>query len=213
MNTRLWINLEQRCPNRYWVLSSYWVFHICLYVKNSIRTQYSIPILDTSDLESLNFFLREMFLLVWYVPFYPSVSSTSLSHLLFFNFSPIPETFRHHFDTILVRRTLKCLIMVVLFRALENESRYSILIAINYYAIYFDCILNCINCSKRSSVQELFECFYFCWNKMVIFGPFGTIEPLCTSSNQNNTKMVLFNWTNYFILSLIDFLKVPIRAS
>ena len=129
------------------------------------------------------------------------------------NFSPIPETFRHHFDTILVRRTLKCLIMVVLFRALENESRYSILIAINYYAIYFDCILNCINCSKRSSVQELFECFYFCWNKMVIFGSFGTIEPLCTSSNQNNTKMVLFNWTNYFILSLIDFLKVPIRAS
>lgn len=129
-------------------------------------------------------------------------------------FSPISETFRNHFDTILVRRTLKCLIMVVLFRALENESRYSILIAINYYAIYFDCILNCINCSKRSwknswrsSVQELFECFYFCSNKMVIFGPFGTIEPLCTSSNQNNTKMVLFNWTNYFILSLIDFLK------
>ena len=74
--------------------------------------------------------------------------------------------------------------------------------------------MNCINCSKRSwknswrsSVQELFECFYFCWNKMVIFGPFGTIEPLCTSSNQNNTKMVLFHWTNYFILSLIDFLK------
>ena len=97
-----------------------------------------------------------MFLLVWYVPFYPSVSSTSLSHLLFFNFSPIPETFRHHFDTILVRRTLKCLIMVVLFRALENESRYSILIAINYYAIYFDCILNCINCSKSDLLFKNF---------------------------------------------------------
>ena len=47
---------------------------------------------------------------------------------------------------------------------------------------------------------------------MVIFGPFGNIEPLCTSSNQNNSQTVPFNWTNYFILSLIDILSVLLKV-